>query len=178
LVQEVEYDPLSGQVARRSAPVSEGTAESEVLFDVDEFDALGREVRHTTPWNATAETSYDGLLAQVVDPLGKVTITQLDPLGRPVAIADAAKGVTAYTYGPFGALYTVTDPGGALTRTTRDALGRVRTLDDPDRGTAIQVWNGFGELLSSSDALGRVVTFEPDGLGRPNRARIKRALSF
>jgi RHS repeat-associated protein len=167
LMQEVEYDPRSGQIARRSVPVSEGTAESEVLFDVYEFDVLAREVRHTTPWKAITETAYDGLLAQVIDPLGNVTSTQLDPLGRPVAITDAAKGLTSYTYGPFGALYTVTAPGGALTRTTRDALGRVQKLEDPDRGTSLQTYNGFGELLESTDALGRVVTFEPDGLGRP-----------
>jgi YD repeat-containing protein len=166
-MQEVDYDPRSGQVARRSVPVSEGTVESEVLFDVYEFDALGREVRHTTPWNAITETAYDGLLAQVKGPLGDVTSTQLDPLGRPIAITDAAKGLTSYTYGPFGALYTVTAPGGALTRTTRDALGRVQKLEDPDRGTSLQTYNGFGELLSSIDALGRVVTFEPDKLGRP-----------
>jgi YD repeat-containing protein len=142
-----------------------------MLFDAYAFDALGREVRHTTPWNAITETAYDGLLALVTDPLGYVTTTQLDPLGRPVAITDAAKGVTAYTYGPFGALYTVTGPSGALTRTTRDALGRVRKLDDPDRGTTIQTWNGFGELRSATDALGRVVTYDYDGLGRTTSRR-------
>jgi YD repeat-containing protein len=166
LMQEVAYDPLSGKIARRSVPVSEGTDESKMLFDAFAFDALGREVRHTSPWNAVTETDYDGLLAKVTDALWNVTLTELDPLGRPVAITDAAKGVTAYAYGPFGALYTVTDPGGALTRTTRDALGRVRQLDDPDRGTTIHVHNAFGELVSTADALGRVATFDYDGLGR------------
>jgi RHS repeat-associated protein len=165
-MQEVAYDPLSGKIARRSVPVSEGTDESKMLFDAFAFDALGREVRHTSPWNAVTETDYDGLLAKVTDALWNVTLTELDPLGRPVAITDAAKGVTAYAYGPFGALYTVTDPGGALTRTTRDALGRVRQLDDPDRGTTIHVHNAFGELVSTADALGRVATFDYDGLGR------------
>jgi RHS repeat-associated protein len=172
LMQEVAYDPLNGQVARRSVPVSEGTAEGKILFDEYAFDALGREVRHTTPWNATTKTAYDGLLVEVTDALGNVTITKLDPLGRPVAITDAAKGVTSYLYGPFGWLYSVTDPGtpadpsGAVTTTTRDALGRVKKLDDPDRGTAIHVYDGFGELLSTTDALGRVATFEYDALGR------------
>ena len=166
LMQEVAYDPWSGKVARRSVPVSEGTAESKLLFDEYEFDSLGREVRHTTPWNAVTETSYDGVFVEVKDPLGRVTRAKQDALGRTRTITDAAKGTTSYAYGPFGALYTLTDPGGALTRTTRDALGRVRKLEDPDRGTTTQVHNGFGELLSSTDALGRVVTFEPDALGR------------
>jgi YD repeat-containing protein len=172
LMQQVEYDPWSGKVARRSVPVSEGTAESKMLFDEYQFDAVGREVRHTTPWKALVQTAYDGLLVKVTDPLKHVTTTELDPLGRPAAITDAAKGVTSYTWGPFGFLYSATDPGtladpsGAVTITKRDALGRVRQLDDPDRGATIQVWNGWGELLSASDALGRVSTFEYDRLGR------------
>jgi hypothetical protein len=60
LMQEAVYDPWSGKVARRSVPVSKGTAESKLLFDVYEFDALGREIRHTTLWKAVTETSYDG----------------------------------------------------------------------------------------------------------------------
>jgi YD repeat-containing protein len=129
-------------------------------------------VRHTTPWKALVKTDYDGLFVKVTDPLGYVTITELDPLGRPVVINDAAKGITSYTWGPFGFLRSVTDPGtladpsGAVTITKRDALGRVKQLVDPDRGTTTQVWNGWGELLSSTDALGRVTSLEYDGIGR------------
>ena len=166
LWQQVAYDPWNGQVARRSVPVSEGTALVEVLFDVFEHDAAGREVRRSTPWNAVTETSYDGFLVEVKDPLGHVTVAEHDPLGRLVAVTDAAQGVTSYTYGPFGVLYTVTDPGGAMLRTTRDAYGRARKVEDPDRGTTVLVHDGFGDLLSSTDALGRVATFEPDALGR------------
>ncbi len=167
LTQQVVYDPWTGQIARRSVPVSEGTPAGELLFDVFERDAAGREVRHTTPWNAVTETSYDGFFVQVKDPLQNVTLAEHDPLGRLVTVTDAAQGITSYTYGPFGLLYTVTDPGGALLRTTRDAFGRARQVEDPDRGTTVLVHDGFGDLLSSTDALGRVITFEPDALGRP-----------
>ncbi|HLM71735.1 MAG TPA: SpvB/TcaC N-terminal domain-containing protein, partial [Polyangiaceae bacterium] len=172
LMQKIDYDARTGKVLRRSVPVSEGTAESKLLFDEYRYDAVGREVRHTMPWNASVKTSYDGLLENVTDPLGNVTITEHDPLGRPVVITDPAKGITSYSYGPFGWLYTVTDPGtlaepsGAVTITIRDALGRVKQIDDPDRGTMIQVWNGWGELQSSTDAIGRESTFVYDGLGR------------
>jgi RHS repeat-associated protein len=166
LVQEVAYDPRSGKVARRSVPASEDAPASELLFDVFEHDSVGREIRHTTPWSAVTETSYEGLFVQVTDPLGHVTLAESDPLGRPVAVTDAIGGVTSYTYGPFGLLYTVTDPGGALSRTTRDALGRAREVEEPDRGTTALVHDGFGELLSSTDALGRVITFERDALAR------------
>ena len=33
------------------------TPESQLLFDVYDFDALGREVRHMTPWGALVQTS-------------------------------------------------------------------------------------------------------------------------
>jgi YD repeat-containing protein len=94
-MQEVAYDARSGKIARRSVPVIEGISESLMDFDEYEFDAVGREVRHTTPWKALVQTAYEGLFAHVTDPLGNVTSTEIDPLGRPVEITDAAKGRTS-----------------------------------------------------------------------------------
>ncbi len=167
LMQEIVFDALGEHVARRSVPVREDTKESALLFDAYAFDALGREVEHVAPWGLSVRTSYEGAKVTVSDSLGKMTVAELDPLGRPVSVIDAAKGTTSYTYGPFGLLHTVTDPGGALTRTHRDALGRVRQLDDPDRGTTITIHDGFGGLVSSTDSLGQVVSYEYDALGRP-----------
>jgi YD repeat-containing protein len=166
LMQEVVYNPLNGQIAQRSVPVSEDTPESQMLFDVIDYDAASREVRHTSPWNAVTETSYDGLFVHVTDPLLNVTSTKLDALSRPENVTDAAKQLTSYTYGPFGYLYTVTAPGNALTRITRNAFGGVRKLEDPDRGTTLQEHNGYGELRSSVDASGRKVTLKHDKTGR------------
>ncbi|NUQ77989.1 MAG: VCBS repeat-containing protein [Polyangiaceae bacterium] len=166
LMQIIGYDRLSGNVARRSVPISEFTPEAQILFDVYEFDATGREVRRTTPWNATTKTVYKSLTVEITDPLLYVTKIQNDALGRPVTITDATNGVTGYTYGPFDRLYTVTAPGGGVTRTTRDAYGRVKTLEEPNRGTTTFLHDGFGQLHSSKDALGRTVTFYQDELGR------------
>ncbi|MDC3982187.1 RHS repeat-associated core domain-containing protein [Polyangium jinanense] len=166
VTQVIEYDRLSGKVARRSVPTSEDTPDAELLFDEYEFDMLGREVLHRAPWGATTRTSYKGLAIETLDPHLQSTVVTNDPLGRPKTVKDAKNGTTTYTYGPFGALHTVTDPGGALMRMTRDALGRVRKREDPDRGTTIEVHDGFGDLLSITDALGRVSTFDYDELGR------------
>ncbi|CAN97847.1 hypothetical carbohydrate-binding protein, Rhs family [Sorangium cellulosum So ce56] len=171
IMQEIGYDALGEHIARRSVPVREDTPESAILYDRYEYDAAGREVRHTTPWNAVTTTAYDGLQVRVTDPLDHVTVTEQDPLGRIKTITDAADGITRYAYGPFGLLHTVTDPGEAVTRTTRDAFGRVRQLDDPDRGTTVSIHDGFGELISSTDALERKVTWAYDALGRP-RSRV------
>ncbi|WP_437730195.1 RHS repeat-associated core domain-containing protein [Sorangium sp. So ce1335] len=168
IAQEVAYDVLGEHITRRSVPVSEDTPDRERLYERYEHDAVGREVRTTTPWNAVTTTEYDGLLVRVTDALDHVTVTEQDPLGRTKAITDAADGITRYSYGPFGLLQTVTDPGGAVTRMTRDAFGRVRQLDDPDRGTTRSIHDGFGELMSSTDALGRETTWEYDALGRPD----------
>ncbi|WP_437945366.1 hypothetical protein WME98_31090 [Sorangium sp. So ce296] len=167
------YDALGEHIARRSVPVREDTPERERLYDRYEYDAVGREVRHTTAWNAVTATEYDGWRVRVVDPLDHMTVTEQDPLGRTASITDAADGITRYSYGPFGMPHTVTDPGGAVTRTTRDAFGRVRQLDDPDRGTTVSIHDGFGELVSSTDALGRESTWTYDALGRP-RTRVDR----
>ncbi|WP_437738772.1 RHS repeat-associated core domain-containing protein [Sorangium sp. So ce1335] len=171
LVQQIAFDALGERIERRSVPVREDTPEREVLYDRYEHDAVGREVRHTTPWDAVTTTEYDGLHVRVTDPLEHVTVTEQDPLGRVKTIIDAASGVTRYTYGPFGLLHAATDPGGAVTRMTRDAFGRVRQHDDPDRGTTVSTHDGFGDLISSTDALGREITWAYDALGRP-RSRV------
>ncbi len=168
-MQVFGYDRLSGKTAKRSVLTAEGTPDDQLRFDVFEFDAIGREIRHTTPWNATTTTTYDGFVidsADLTTSPPRHTFTDLDRLGRPVTITDAAKGKTSYTYGPFNTLQTATDPGGATTTWTLDALGQPRSIDDPDRGVTALEHDGFGELLTSTDALGRVVTFDVDELGR------------
>ena len=102
VTQEIAYDALGEHVAQRSVPVSEGTPESKMLFDTYQYDAMGREVLHTTPWSAATQTAYSGLQVQVTDPLMNVTTTEQDALGRAVSVTDATMAVTAYAYGPFG----------------------------------------------------------------------------
>ncbi len=167
IVQFIEYDRLTGQVARKSVPTAEGTPNAQLKWDTYEFDALGREIRHTTPWNAVTTTKYDGLIVDSTDPLSNHTKTELDALGRPVIMMDAANGKTRHAYGPFDTLRSVTDPGNAVTKWTRDAFGRVRRLEEPDRGATLYVNDGFGDVVSSTDALGRTVTWTRDALGRP-----------
>ncbi|MEZ4298873.1 MAG: RHS repeat-associated core domain-containing protein [Polyangiaceae bacterium] len=169
LTQTFEYDPRTGQLARRSVPVREDASTGQDLFDLFEHDALGREVRHIAPWGAVTTTAYDGLLVKETDPLGQVTTTQNDALDRTLAVTDAGGGVTTYGYGPFGRLVRVTGPDGAVTKTRFDSLGRATKSEDPDRGVSAMTYNGFGELLTRVDALGRETTFEHDAMGRLTR---------
>ncbi len=171
-LQVFQYDRLSGKTMKRSVTAAEGTPDADLLFDAYEFDSIGREIRHTTPWNATTTTTYDGFVVDSTDLTvtpPRLTRTQLDVLGRPVIVTDAAKGKTSYTYGPFNTLRTATDPGGATTRWTLDALGQVRKIEQPDRGATNFVNDGFGDQMSSTDALGRTIAWEYDALGRTTK---------
>lgn len=165
-MKRIEYDRLSGNVAKKSVPIAEGTPDEKLQWDVYEYDSIGREIRHVTPWNAITTTAYDGLVIDSVDPSSNHTKTVLDKRGRAKIVVDASSGITQYTYGAFDTLSTVTDPGGAKTTWTRDAFGRVTRLEEPDRGVTTYTHNGFGDLLASVDALGRSVGFDPDALGR------------
>ncbi|MFO0756888.1 MAG: FG-GAP-like repeat-containing protein [Byssovorax sp.] len=167
LMQVIAYDALGEHVEKRSVPVREGTKESALLFDEYFYDGIGREIEHIAPWGLHVMTSYDGSTVTVTDSAGSKTVSEVDPIGRPVTVTDAGQGVTSYTYGPFGYLYEVIDPIGALTRTTRDALGRIQRAEDSDRGETLSTHDGFGELVSTKDALMRMNTYEYDGLGRP-----------
>ncbi len=165
-MQAFQYDRLSGKAAKRSVLTAADTPDDQLVYDVFEYDSLGREIRHTTPWNATTTTNYEGFVIDSTDPLLQHTKTELDTLGRTIALTDAAQGKTNYAYGPFGALRSITDPGNDTTTWTRDAFGRVTQLDEPDRGLTVLKHNAFGDLIESTDALGRVVTFDMDELGR------------
>jgi len=131
-----QYDRLSGKTAKSSVLTAEGTPDDQLVFDMYEFDSIGREIGHTMPWGAITTTAYDGFFVDSTDLATtppRLTRTQLDALGRPTMITDAAKGKTTYSYGSFGTLRTVTDPGGATTTWTLDALGRPQSIIDPDR---------------------------------------------
>jgi RHS repeat-associated protein len=169
LVQEVVFDELGEHVARRTLPIDETVPPEGRPHEEYAYDPLGRPLSLTTPWKATTNYEYEGKSVLITDPLKQTTTEEHDALGRLVKVTDPNDGVTAYTYGPFGALWTVTDPGKAVTTTVRDAYGRVRTAIDPDKGTTILGYNGFGDLVSSLDASDRSVTFVYDALGRKTR---------
>ncbi len=171
LEQVYEYDRLSGELARQSIPTSETTPVNQLQWHEYEFDALGRIVRHETPWGAITTTKYEGLTTEVrvvgaIGELPQITKTATDALGRPTTMTDANGGITRHTYGPFDTLRTITDPGNDVMTWNRDAFGRPTKLEDPNRGTTTFAHDGFGDLVSSTDALGRTATYTRDALGR------------
>ena len=172
LLSEITYDSLGERVARRTLPrIDPAPPGSVELADEWEYDGMGRVLRHLSPWSAVTSYQYVGSEVIVTAPGGAVTKVRNDALGRPVNIRDPEGGVTLYTYGPFGGLWTVLDPDWAQTTTERDEYGRVRRRVDPDRGETIAHYNGYGLMVSSVDAEQRQVEMAYDRLGRPTWRR-------
>jgi YD repeat-containing protein len=132
-VRDTVYDSY-GRVKRRSWPYLAGDPPASVHYDEYRYDALGRVVQHTSPWNAVTTIAYDANTVFVDEP-GSVHWSEVrDPLGRTVATTDAKGGLSTHEYGPFGVLRAVTTPDGLATSTEHDAYGRARLQTDPDRG--------------------------------------------
>ncbi|MCZ2340495.1 MAG: hypothetical protein LC104_01705 [Bacteroidales bacterium] len=119
---------------------------------------------------------YDaaGYLATVTDPLGIVSQTAYDALGRVTAetraygTADAF--TTSYGYDSSGRLLSITLPGSRETRYGYDSLGRVDIVAE-HYGTALErsstsTYNRLGEITSTTDAMGAVTAFTYDILGQ------------
>jgi YD repeat-containing protein len=156
VVTRYAYDPL-GQVT--STTVGFGTTLAQTTGY--EYDSLGREVR------------YDALgrVFETVDPLGSVSRTTFDGLGRVRATtAHYVDGVfdpntpdtdvtTTQTFDALSQVLTTTDPTGATTRFAYDALGRTTTVTDTvSRGTGTRRWTATpdGRLnVVGLDSLGR-----------------------
>jgi RHS repeat-associated protein len=166
LAERIVFDDLGEHVARRSLPASEGTPESALLDHRYQYDALGRLVVHTSPWNADTYYDHVGTTVEIQDSVGALSYVHVDGVGRTTSVVDEAGSVTSYGYGPFGLALTITAPDHTVTTTHHDAWGRIKQLDDPDRGTTISTHDGFGDLTWSKDALGRESSFKYDALGR------------
>jgi RHS repeat-associated protein len=162
-VEEVGFDDL-GRVARVSVPrLASSTAAP--VHHAFEYDAVGRVVKRTTPWESKTTIAYDQHLIVTTDSAGTSSML-VDALGRTIEVTDKAGNLTQYTHGPFGGLVRVDGPGGEVTSMTRDAYGRVRQQSDPNRGESTTEYDGFGEATHTLDALGRAYAFTYDGLGR------------
>ncbi|NNF60475.1 MAG: PASTA domain-containing protein, partial [Gammaproteobacteria bacterium] len=182
-----------GQVTSESIVDAGGTLVSRV--DID-YDANGNETSRAafryvdgvlTPFTTTF--AYDGMdrRTTTTDPLGSVTITEIDGLGRRAADIDALGRRTEYGFNILGQQTTVTyadgaeqtvafDPAGNVINET-DALGRVTTFvyDEvgrrvttirPDGTQIAEVFSPGGRLAASIDARGARTEFIYDSAGR------------
>lgn len=97
------------------------------------------------------------------DPLGRMSVTELNERNQPVRITDAASRVTEFTYEPnFHLLATIKDPLGRITSFTYDSTGNLIKVTDPDGNAAAFTYNGQGQVLTAKDPLGQVANYTYD----------------
>jgi RHS repeat-associated protein len=161
------YDELARTVAITGAPVA--------------VESNGQPATTQTP---TAELGYDtfGDQSEARDPLGNVTTTAYDPLGRPIAATEPSyqppslpqtlTPTTHVGYDGDGNAVEMTDPRGNVTRASYDQLDRLVTLDEPastndQRAVTSYTYTRTGMPLSTVDPLGARTETTYDDLDRP-----------
>jgi RHS repeat-associated protein len=96
-----------------------------------DYDALGRPIRTTLPYSATA--------GQTTSPTGPGVTTVYDALNRPLTVTDAGGGTTTYSYPNNDVVITVGPaPTGESTKKRQleyDSLGRLTSVCEITAGT-------------------------------------------
>lgn len=120
--------------------------------------------------------SYDtnGYLRTTTNPLGSVTTTVYDALGRLISVADGEGGTSSFTYTPSGQIQTATEPRGNLpgavaadyTRTnTYNIYGELETSTDAAGGVTSYTYDRAGHVKTVTDPLSRVTRYDYDADG-------------
>jgi RHS repeat-associated protein len=173
--QLTEYDAL-GRVARSSTPYFHMLASPVwTSFTYDLLDRTRQVSRdRTSDADSSASTStfgFNGLTVTSTDPLGKVRVDTLDPLGQILRAVQASGSVDqstmSYDYDAFTNLVRTTDGAGNQIVIGYDVRGFKTSSNDPDLGNWTYDYFPTGELKRQTDAKSQVTTFTYDKLSRP-----------
>lgn len=130
------------------------------------FDLLNRVDTETAPGERVTTYSYDGRIVTTTNPLGQISIRELDAKGQLIRSTDNLGSSVFYDYDAFGNLLEVTGPSSTLSVMTYDLRGNRTSIEDADTGTTTFVYNALGELASQTDAKMTTVSMVYDLLGR------------
>ncbi len=126
----------------------------------------GQAVKVTDPLGHTTYLSYlYGDLVAQADPLGQVTSTYYDNIGRPLDVTDPEGNMTSYTWTPLDEEASQTDPLGHVTAYTYDHDGNLKSVTDPDGHQTTFTYDAMGDLAQQTDALNNVTTYAYDQIG-------------
>ncbi|MET8907613.1 LamG-like jellyroll fold domain-containing protein [Micromonospora sp. NPDC004551] len=139
-------------------------------------ESYGSETVSARPVSRIGYNAF-GEQVEVQDPLGNVTQSRVDALGRPSQMimpdytppgggAPILGARTTTTYNKLGQVSASTDPLDKTTTFEYDALGNTTKVTGPTGRSATAVYDKVGDLLESVDATGAKTTTTYDMLGR------------
>jgi YD repeat-containing protein len=166
------YDAL-GRVALSSAPcLANGTDCNTLFWTTNEFDQLNRTTavsRRKAADDSNWQTTYfnfKGLMTEVVDPQGKVTLSIANALGQIARSQDHDSYYQNFDYDSFGNVKRIADSAATLQTSNYNLRGMLTSRTDMDMGTWGFAPNALGEIVSQTDAKSQTTTFEFDKVGR------------
>ncbi|MER8098204.1 RHS repeat-associated core domain-containing protein [Streptomyces goshikiensis] len=126
------------------------------------------------PAQYTTTYGYDpaGNPTKVTDPLGGVTTTAYDALGKVVGRKDADGRTTSYGCDDLDQLTKVTAPDGAVTAYGHDKLGNLTERTDANGHVTAYGYDAVHRLTSVTDPLGRKTTYAYDLAGQISAATV------
>lgn len=119
------------------------------------YDLLSRVTSVREPDQRVTQTAYVERQVRTTDPLGKLTIANLDLWGRVDTVMPPTGPGLDYSYDVLGRLTSVTKGTGQAATTTTiqyDFGGRKTQMTDPDMGTWDYAYDALGNLVSQTDA--------------------------
>jgi YD repeat-containing protein len=110
-----------------------------------------------------------GNITKTTDPIGNVTVSAHDNLGRKISETNAEGGVTKFTFDATGRMSSLTDPVGNKTTWTRNIIGQVSretvVIDNISRVRYFD-YDASGNIIAKYDRNKRVTEWTFDKLNR------------
>ncbi|MCA1602174.1 MAG: DUF6531 domain-containing protein, partial [Acidobacteria bacterium] len=122
------------------------------------IDPLGRTTRR--------ETDAAGRLISVTNPLGATVRHEYDNLNQRIRTTNRMQGIEAFTYDPNGNLLTVTDARNSVSSYTYDNMDRMTMRRDPLLRDEPYQYDLKGNLTRVTDRKGQVTNLSYDALDR------------
>jgi len=177
ITETITYDTNSG--GGILAPVKPLSVSRPGLSQSYVYDPLYRTTSLTLsyggPSPAVTQYSYNGLVTTTTDPLGKITVSTADGLGRTVHLTHGTKSSETF-FSSTGLPFLTVDPMGRESRMVYDGAGRETKVlaADPVSGLATgtgspvseTLYDGNGNIIARIDPLGRRTDFEFDSRNR------------
>lgn len=158
IVTDQRYDD-QGRLWEKDQPRFENA--SAYLASRQRYDDLNRVISVTTKddngTDRTTTTTYQGLIVEKTNPMLQTRSETYDVLGQLRSVLDsgAPRGLTSFTYDPFGGLKTTTDPNGNVITVDYDTLGRKTGLHDPDLGWIEYSIDPLGQIYAQASQVQR-----------------------